>query len=109
MKKNHIFTLLAAAVLATGCAGLNSQSADVKAPQKAASDATDDTAVTARTKSALQADPELNGFKIDVSTTQGVVRLKGEIKSLALRRKAEALVKSVSGVKSVDNQLIITG
>lgn len=88
---------------------MNSSSTDAKASSTSASAATDDTAITARTKSALQADPELNGFKIDVSTAQGVVRLKGEIKSLALRRKAEALVKSQSGVKSVDNQLIITG
>lgn len=107
MKKTTILAMLAAAALAMGCAGMNNPST-ATAPQKAAGE-TSDEAIAARAKSALQADPELSGFKIDVSATQGAVRLKGEIKSLALRRKAEELVKGISGVKSVNNQLIVTG
>lgn len=109
MKKTNLLALISVAVLSTACAGLKSGTPDPKPAQKAATGVEDDAAVTTRVKSALVANPEMSGFKIDVSTTQGVVKLKGEIKSLALRRKAEELVKSVSGVKSVDNQLIITG
>jgi osmotically-inducible protein OsmY len=37
------------------------------------------------------------------------VVLKGEIKTLVLRKKAESIAKEVNGVRSVDNQLVITG
>jgi hyperosmotically inducible periplasmic protein len=118
MKKNHIVALVAASLLATGCAGMKGQSSEAKAPQATAgastaatggAAATGDAAITAKIKSALQADAELSAFKIDVTTAEGVVKMKGEIKSMALRKKAEALVRDTAGVKSVDNQLIITG
>lgn len=109
MQTPRLIAVIAAALIATGCAGMKNTADTSKASQQGAGQAMDDSAITARAKGALQADPELNAFKIDVSTSDGVVKLKGDIKSLALRRKAEALVKAVPGVKSIDNQMIITG
>lgn len=109
MQTPRLIAIIAAAFIAAGCAGMNSTANTSKTTQQGAGQAMDDSAITARAKGALQADPELSAVKIDVSTTDGMVKLKGDIKSLALRRKAEALVKAVPGVKSVDNQLIITG
>jgi osmotically-inducible protein OsmY len=109
MQTPRLIAVITAALIAAGCAGMKDSADTSKTSQQGAGQATDDSAITARAKSALQADPELNAFKIDVSTTDGVVKLKGDIKSLALRRKAEALVKAVPGVKSIDNQMIITG
>jgi hyperosmotically inducible protein len=109
MQTPRLIAVLTAALIATGCAGMKENADTSKASQQGAGQAMDDSAITARAKGALQADPELNAVKIDVSTSAGVVKLKGDIKSLALRRKAEALVKAVPGVKSIDNQMIITG
>ena len=106
---SRFIAVIAAAVVLTGCAGMNKSADKGSTQQQGASQATDDSAITARAKSALAADPELASSKIDVATSAGVVKLKGDIKSLALRRKAEALVKALPGVKSIDNQLIITG
>ncbi len=50
-----------------------------------------------------------SALKINVDTTQGNVRLRGEVKSMVLRRKAEDTARKIEGVKSVDNQLMITG
>jgi osmotically-inducible protein OsmY len=69
----------------------------------------DDVAIGTKIKAALAADPELSALKINVDTKQGAVSLKGEVKTIALRRKAEELARKVEGVKSVDNQLVITG
>ena len=109
METSRFIAVIAAAVVFTGCTGMNKSADKGSAQQQGASQATDDSAITARAKGALQADPELASTKIDVTTSAGVVKLKGDIKSLALRRKAEALVKALPGVKSIDNQLIITG
>jgi hyperosmotically inducible periplasmic protein len=96
------------AVLA-GCAGMTSSGGSADAQKAAAAPVMDDTAVTTDVKAALAADPELKDQKINVQTEQGAVQLKGEIKSIVLRRKVETVVKAVKGVKSVDNQLVITG
>ena len=106
---SRFIAVIAAAVVLTGCTGMNKSADKGSAQQQSASQTTDDSAITARAKAALGADSELASSKIDVTTSAGVVKLKGDIKSLALRRKAEALVKALPGVKSIDNQLIITG
>jgi osmotically-inducible protein OsmY len=110
-------TLLVAvtsAGLLAGCAwfkSMTSSGSDQPAPARpaAAAPAADDTTVTNEVKAALAADPELSGQKITVQSAQGAVQLKGEIKTIALRRKAETVAKGVKGVKTVDNQLVITG
>ena len=102
--KKLIMACMVAASLA-GCAGMKGGSG----PQRTVGEAVDDVAIGTQLKAALAADPELSALKINVDTTQGEVRLRGEVKSLALRRKAEESARKIKGVKSVDNQLIITG
>jgi osmotically-inducible protein OsmY len=110
MKSSHLFALLLSTALVAGCAGMGGQGgSESSSTQRTTGETVDDATITARVKSALLADPEISGLKINVDTSQGKVRLKGEVKSMALRKKTEALVKEVNGVKSVDNQLVITG
>lgn len=114
MKTNSLMAVLLAATFLAACAGTNSQAgkSDAKASAettKPAEALTGDALITANVKSALAADPELKDAKINVSTTDGKVTLKGEIKTLALRRKAEAIVKGVPNVKSLNNQTVVTG
>jgi len=66
-----------------------------------------DSAITAKVKAALLADPDVKGLAIDVDTADGVVALKGDVASHALADRAGELAKSVDGVKSVDNRLSV--
>lgn len=102
MKK--LLMALMTAISLAGCAGMNASPTTRTAGQ-----AIDDVTIGTKLKAALVADPELSALKINVDTTQGAVRLRGEVKSMALRRKAEELARKIEGVKSVDNQLVITG
>ena len=108
MKKNLLAALICAASLA-GCAGMGGDRGEGQAGQRSVGQVVDDATITAQVKAALAADPDLSALKINVDTLQGAVKLKGEVKSIALRRKADALAAGIKGVKSVDNQLVITG
>lgn len=105
-----------AAVVATmflaGCAGMGGGDRGTSqggASQRTAGEVVDDAAILAQIKAQLAADSELSALKINVDSMQGAVRLRGEVKTVALRRKAETLARGIKGVKSVDNQLVITG
>lgn len=108
MKNIKLLALVMSVAVLAGCAGMNKSGAGSSASQQTSA-ATGDAAIVSKIKSSLAADADLKDTKIDVTSAEGAVRLKGEIKSLALRRKVDAIVKDVPGVKSVDNQLIVTG
>ena len=101
--------LIIAAATALGLAGCAGMIGGPGGPTRTAGQAIDDVTIGTKMKSALAADPELSALKINVDTTQGHVRLRGEVKSVALRRKAEDMAGKIEGVKSVDNQLLVTG
>lgn len=103
MTKLFVASMVVIASLA-GCAGMGGTG-----PTRTVGQAVDDVTIGTKLKAALAADPELSALKINVDTTQGAVRLRGEVKTIALRRKAEDLARKTEGVKSVDNQLIVTG
>jgi hyperosmotically inducible periplasmic protein len=67
--------------------------------------AADDTAVTARVKSALLAESQVSGFAISVETTNGVVQLTGEVDNQAQVDRAVQIASSAEGARSVQNQL----
>ncbi len=60
-------------------------------------------------QAAFARDTLLNPYEIGVTVEQGVVTLTGDIKSLNLKRRATAVVRSVPGAREVDNRLVITG
>jgi osmotically-inducible protein OsmY len=106
MKKHLVLTAAMAALISmTGCASMT----DGEGPKRTAGEVVDDAAILAKVKAAYAADPELSAIKINVDSTQGAVRLKGEVKNITLWRKAEDIAKKTSGVKSVENNLVITG
>jgi hyperosmotically inducible protein len=107
MKHTKLLALLLSVAFVAGCAATKGDSQT--SSSRSTGQVVDDAAITAKVKAALLADPDVSALKINVDTTQGNVKLKGEVKSLALRKKVESLAKGVAGVKSVDNQLIITG
>jgi hyperosmotically inducible protein len=64
-----------------------------------------DTAITADVKAKLFGDDGIKKSHISVTTTNGVVTLKGRVLSSDAKSLAEADAKAVDGVKSVDNML----
>ncbi|NNL84133.1 MAG: BON domain-containing protein [Myxococcales bacterium] len=66
-----------------------------------------DAAITSKVKAKLAADPEINPFEIDVDTQAGKVFLSGHVDSETAMREAERLARSTSGVREVDNRLIL--
>jgi hyperosmotically inducible protein len=64
-----------------------------------------DTAITAKVKAKLMGEDSLKKSDVDVTTTNGVVTLKGWVSNADGKSVAEAGAKSVEGVKSVDNSL----
>ena len=65
----------------------------------------DDSVITTKAKAAIFNTPDLKTLQISVETRKGEVLLSGFVDSEAAKMQAEAVVKSVSGVKSVKNNL----
>lgn len=64
-----------------------------------------DAAITAKVKTALLADPDVKGLKVDVDTKDNVVTLSGTLDNRTFVDKAESIAKGIDGVKSVNNKL----
>ncbi|HYF16830.1 MAG TPA: BON domain-containing protein [Ramlibacter sp.] len=100
-----IVAAMTAAVALAGCGTMGGGAGGTRSAGQVVDDAT----IATKLKAAYAADPELSALKINVDMDKGNVRLKGEVKSMALRRKAEDTARKIEGVKGVDNQLVITG
>jgi osmotically-inducible protein OsmY len=73
-----------------------------------AGQALDDTAITAKVKAGILAEPSLKVLKIDVDTKDGQVTLTGSADSLLDIQKATQIANNVEGVKAVDNRLAVS-
>ena len=69
----------------------------------------DDAAITAKIKSKLAGDPEVNAFDVDVDTNAGVVTLTGIVDSRAASSGAEKHARQTDGVVKVQNLLQVRG
>ena len=67
----------------------------------------DDSVITTKVKSLLAADVGLKTFQISVETYKGVVQLSGFVNSQADIDQAGKIARSVNGVVSVKNNLIL--
>jgi osmotically-inducible protein OsmY len=75
--------------------------------QESAGEYVDDSVITTKVKSLLAADDFLKSFKISVETYKGSVQLSGFVNSQQAVDKAGQITRSVKGVKSVKNDLIV--
>ena len=66
-----------------------------------------DTAITTKVKTALHAEKDVRSRDIDVETFQGKVVLKGAVADKRQIELAGRVARSVDGVKSVENRLIV--
>ncbi|MBE0621445.1 MAG: BON domain-containing protein [Burkholderiales bacterium] len=69
----------------------------------------DDAVITAKVKAAVLEEPSLKSAEINVETFKGRVQLAGFVGSRADIDKAVEIAKSVEGVKSVKNDMVLKG
>jgi osmotically-inducible protein OsmY len=67
----------------------------------------DDSTITTKVKALLAEDDFLKSFQIGVETYKGTVQLSGFVNSQDAARKAGEITRSVKGVMSVKNNLIV--
>jgi hyperosmotically inducible periplasmic protein len=67
----------------------------------------DDSALTAKVKAALIAEPGLKSLDISVDTKNAAVTLSGSVDSLASRDRAKEVASGVAGVATVVDQMTI--
>ena len=75
--------------------------------QESTGEYVDDSVITTKVKSLLAADDFLKSFQISVETFKGTVQLSGFVGSQKAVDKAGEITRSVKGVKSVKNDLIV--
>jgi osmotically-inducible protein OsmY len=88
---------VAAGLLATGCAG--------DRYHESTGESIDDTAITARVKSALGNDTQYKYDDVHVTTFKGTVQLSGFVSFRDARNHAQDLAKNTEGVKDVSNNI----
>ena len=67
----------------------------------------DDSVITTKVKALLAEDDFLKSFQISVETFKGTVQLSGFVNSKQAVDKAGEIARSVKGVKSLKNNLIV--
>jgi hyperosmotically inducible protein len=101
--------LFLASVLLAGCNKAPSI-APVSVPVSTATDTqVEDAVITFGVKSALLAEPDVNGLDLQVSTRAGLVQLSGYVDSQAQIDKALVAARGVAGVNRVENSVTLKG
>jgi osmotically-inducible protein OsmY len=67
----------------------------------------DDTTITTKVKAAIFNDEKLRVFEISVETFKGEVQLRGFVDTRWRANEAERKARSIKGVKSVKNNIIV--
>lgn len=91
--------ILALTAALVGCAGTPSR--------ESTGEYLDNTAITAKVKSALISDPVAKARDIQVESFRGTVQLSGFVATQAERQRAEDIARRVEGVRSVRNDLVV--
>jgi osmotically-inducible protein OsmY len=103
MKKSniviHFLVLLMLIATFAACAATRTQ--------ESTGEYVDDSVITTKVKSLLAADDFLKSFKISVESFKGTVQLSGFVNSQKAVDKAAEITRSVKGVKSIKNNLVV--
>lgn len=88
---------------------INGQTAPTSAGATTTSTGPDDSTVQAAVDKKLSDDPQLSTLGITAVVVSGKATLTGSVSSQALKNQIERAVRAVKGVKSIDNQITVTG
>ena len=84
---------------------MDQAAADIKENAAKGKEKVSDSAITAKVKTAMVAEPGLKSSKINVDTADGVVTLTGSVDTPQNLERASQVAQGIDGVKSVDNRL----
>jgi len=102
MQTRHTLAAAVTAVallLTAGCA--------VQRKQESVGSYVDDTSITTQVKAKFASDKTVSAMAINVETLKGTVQLSGFAKSLDEKMSAERLARSVAGVTTVQNDIVV--
>jgi hyperosmotically inducible protein len=102
---HKLLLLLCLAVIPAACASGSSSVRPMNTPTNAG--AMDDATISARVKTTLLNDQQVNATKITVTTEGGVVSLSGTVRSKAEEARAIDLARQVTGVRDVKSSLTV--
>ncbi len=102
MRFNMIKTLTAVAALSLSLAACA-----VADGQSTAGQYVDDASISTQVRSKIVADPNVKLSQVDVRTLNQEVQLSGFVPTAAEKARAGDLARSVTGVKSVKNDIVI--
>ena len=95
-KKIATSLVAAAVVLWSGCSR-----------DKTVGQSVDDSAITAKVKTAFAQDSGVKAMEVKVETYKGAVQLSGWVNTTEEKARAEELAKKVPGVTSVENKIAL--
>lgn len=101
-KFHHSKLMFVAALLSAGLVGCVNTPEHRSVQQTAA-----DTALTAKVNAALDADAVVKGSRINVSSTYGVVTMRGIAPSPAAKQEAVNVARHVDGVREVRDAVVV--
>ena len=102
VQRNHVLRVLVCITLVAaflGCASTPTK--------ESTGEYVDDSTITTKVKAAILEDPGLKVFQINVETFKGTVQLSGFVDSAQNVNRAGEVARSVKGVKSVKNNLVV--
>ncbi len=85
------------------------KSATPTSKKESAGEYVDDAVITSKVKAAVLGESSLKSTEINVETLKGTVQLSGFVRSRADIDKAVAVARSVKGVTSVKNDMVVKG
>lgn len=88
-----------AALVGTGCAGTSTR--------ESTGEYIDNSAITAKVKTALASDELVKAREINVETFRGTVQLSGFVSSSTEKDRAEQVASGVQGVQRVENNITV--
>lgn len=91
------------ALMGTSCVASGAE----RRTSETAGEYVDDSVITTKVKAAILDEPSLKSFQISVKTYKDVVQLSGFVDSAQAARRAGEVARSVKGVASVKNDLIV--
>jgi len=99
LKRSTAFLAAALLLSVLGCAATSTQ--------ESTGEYIDDSVITSKVKTAILNEPSLKVFQISVDTNKNVVQLSGSVATSSERAKAGEIARSVPGVRSVKNDLLL--
>jgi osmotically-inducible protein OsmY len=99
MRKFKLIIGILLIILIAGCAGGTTH--------ESTGEYLDDAVLTTKVKASILGDSRLKLLQINVETFKGVVQLSGFVDNAGAAARAVELARTVRGVKSVNNSLIV--